>query len=207
MESDDSFGGLEDWDLGLIEHYNPKEASLPRSKKDERSSQEIMSDLESLIVQDEDIREAPKPPVRRSESLVRKVSREGAQSAQNLRANTNNSKNMTPPPSPVPKQREDKLFLQNLPTKEDGHVEHSSLIRILEEFSIKDKQRTEDQNRQKLEETKMNKTTLINNNKISPAEELVKIRTINSIENFINAEKGNTNKDLHLTPINEAIIS
>ncbi|KAJ8953994.1 hypothetical protein NQ318_004285 [Aromia moschata] len=40
IESDDSFGGLEDWDLGLIEHYNPKDASLPRPRKLQRDSKD-----------------------------------------------------------------------------------------------------------------------------------------------------------------------
>ncbi|KAG5895141.1 hypothetical protein JTB14_008575 [Gonioctena quinquepunctata] len=48
IESDDSFGGLEDWDLGLLEHYNPKDTSLPRPRKNQRNSKEIMSDIESL---------------------------------------------------------------------------------------------------------------------------------------------------------------
>lgn len=197
--------------MGLIEHYNPKDASLPRSKKEERTSQEIISDLESLIVKEEDIPEAPIPPVRRSESLVRKISREGSQSAQNLRAKNRESKNQTPPPSPVPnkneiKKEENRLFLENLPTKEDGHVEHSSLIRILEEFSMKDKQRkTEDENRIKNEEKIFNKTVPANT--LSPAEELMKKRTISSIEDFINAEKIDTNRDLKFIPITDTIVS
>lgn len=80
IESDDSFGGLEDWDLGLIEHYNPKDASLPRPRKPPKSNTEIISDIESMIVQEEDI---PKPPVRRSESLVKKINREAVQTVKN----------------------------------------------------------------------------------------------------------------------------
>lgn len=209
IESDDSFGGLEDWDLGLIEHYNPKDASLPRSKKEDRSSQEIISDLESLIVKEEDIQEPPKPPVRRSESLVRKISREASLSAQNVRGNSREPNNLTPPPSPIPKKdeikkEESRLFLSNLPTQEDGHVEHSSLIRILEEFSIKDKQKqAEDENKNKVEEEMFNRS--ISNNNFAPAEEVK--RTIDSIESFINAEKTNTNKDLNFRPVNGTIVS
>lgn len=205
IESDDSFGVLEDWDLGLIEHYNPKDASLPRPTKDERSNQEIISDLESLIVKEEDLQEAPKPPGRRSESLVRKVSREGAQTAQNLRFHIGDSKNPTPPPSPVPKEEENRLFLRNLPNTEDGHVEHSSLIRILEEFSIKDKQKQHEANNDKNEDVLINKAVLKNNN-TSPADALAKKRTINSIKSFIEAEKSNANTDLKY-PINGAIVS
>lgn len=206
IESDDSFGALEDWDLGLIEHYNPKNESLPRSKKEEKSNEEIISDLESLIVKEEDIPQPPKPPVRRSESLVRKISREGAQSAQNLRANIRDSGNLTPPPSPVPKQQEERLFIQNLPTEEDGHVEHSSLIKILEQFSIKDKQqKAEDENKNKTEDIFVSKT--LTNNNVSAADQVAKKRTINSIEDFINAEKVNTNKDLTFRSIDGTVIS
>lgn len=208
IESDDSFGGLEDWDLGLIEHYNPKDASLPRPKKEDRSNQEIISDIENLIVKDEDILDAPKPPVRRSESLLRKISREGSQSAQNLRTHIRDSKNPTPPPSPLSKKGEETLFLENLPTEEDGHVEHSSLIKILQEFSIKDKQREVNSGNDSIhhfENQIINKHTFNNNN--SPSEELVKKRTIHSIENFINAEKNYTNKDLNFQPASKTIFS
>lgn len=194
--------------MGLIEHYNPKEASLPRPKKEDRSSQEIISDLESLIVKDEDIQEAPKPPVRRSESLLRKISREGSQSAQNLRTHTRDSNNPTPPPSPLSRQEDKRLFLENLPTQEDGHVEHSSLIRILEEFSIKDKQEKQNQGNEithQQEEKILNKP-LFNNN-FAATDELVKKRTILSIEDFINAEKINTNKDLNFRPTSGTIVS
>ncbi|VEN48386.1 unnamed protein product, partial [Callosobruchus maculatus] len=61
-DSDDSFGGLEDWDLGLIEHYNPKDASLPRPRKNQRDSQEVMAGIEDLIVKDV-VDSTPKLPV------------------------------------------------------------------------------------------------------------------------------------------------
>lgn len=195
--------------MGLIEHYNPKDASLPRSKKEERSSQEIISDLESLIVKEEDLQEPPKPPVRRSESLVRKISREASLSAQNMRGNSRERNNVTPPPSPIPKKdeikkEENRTFLENLPTEEDGHVEHSSLLRILEEFSVKDKQKkAEDEHKNKVEEVMFNKSI---SNKTFSADEEVK-RTINSIESFINAEKTNTNKDLNFRSVHETIVS
>lgn len=162
-------------------------------------------------MKEEDTQEAPIPPVRRSESLVRKISREGSQSAQNLRAKNRELKNQTPPPSPVPrkneiKKEENRLFLENLPTQEDGHVEHSSLIRILEEFSMKDKQKqNEDENANKNEEMMFNKT--IPTNSLSPTEELMKKRTINSIEDFIKAEKIGTNRDLNFRPISGTIVS
>lgn len=179
---------------------------MPRSKKEERTSQEIISDLESLIVKEEDTQEAPIPPVRRSESLVRKISREGSQSAQNLRAKNRELKNQTPPPSPTPRKEDNRLFLEHLPTQEDGHVEHSSLIRILEEFSMKDKQKqNEDENAIKNEEMMINKT--IPTNSLSPTEELLKKRTINSIEDFIKAEKIGTNRDLNFRPMSGTIVS
>lgn len=207
IESDDSFGGLEDWDLGLIEHYNPKDASLPRPKKEDKTNQEIISDIENLIVKNEDILDAPKPPIRRSESLLRKISREGSQSVQNLRTNIMDSKIPTPPPSPSSKREDERLFLKNLPTEEDGHVEHSSLIRILEEFSIKEKQK-EENSENKITQHKKNKLNkcLFNNNG-STTEELVKKRTIHSIENFINAEKNNTNKDLNFQTTSSTIVN
>nr|XP_023015603.1 serine/threonine-protein kinase CST20-like isoform X2 [Leptinotarsa decemlineata] len=196
IESDDSFGGLEDWDLGLLEHYNPKDASLPRPRKTQRNSKEIISDIESLIVAEEDI-EKPKPPVRRSESLVKKINRENAQTA--LKRSTellcNKSEpchSPTPPPSPNPGP---KIVAANLPTEADGQVEHSSLMRILEQFSMKDKQNNDEA--PKAEEVALKSTISSNQSSLTPSLlEFEKNITVNSMEDFINAEKLNTDRDL-----------
>lgn len=55
VESDDSFGGLEDWDLKLIEHYNPRDASLPRPSKSKKNSQKLSSNTEFLETKSLDI--------------------------------------------------------------------------------------------------------------------------------------------------------
>lgn len=148
IESDDSFGGLEDWDLGILEHYNPKDASLPRPRKP-ISEGNVLSDIEKLIVQEEDIA-PPVRPVRRSESLIKKMNREGAEasikrSTEILNNEVTGRTSITPPPSPRSQVEEDVVPLissKNLPSQdEDGNVEHSSLMRILQEFSIKDAQK------------------------------------------------------------------
>ncbi|KAI4470312.1 hypothetical protein MML48_1g07181 [Holotrichia oblita] len=148
IESDDSFGGLDDWDLKFIEHYNPKDSSLPRKSKPLRTEQDVLSDIECLIVSEEDI-EPPKPPIRRQESLVKKINRTAAETAhqrsnefENPSTEKDTTSSSTPPPSPTEKSIENPLpppiSLADLPTKdEDGRVEHSSLMRILQEFSTK----------------------------------------------------------------------
>lgn len=185
-ESDDSFGGLEDWDLGIIEHYNPKDASLPRPRKLPKTNKNTLSNIEDLIVKDEDI-ETPKAPARRSESLIRKISREGSEAAALRRSlevlNDANSRplSITPPPSPEDKSQEPKttpIQTDQLPTEENGVVEHSSLMKILEEFSVRDKQ---------------NKPEEVG----KPGETPPRIqfrKQLASIEDFINNEKDNTNK-------------
>ncbi|KAJ8943181.1 hypothetical protein NQ314_009812 [Rhamnusium bicolor] len=222
IESDDSFGGLEDWDLGLIEHYNPKDASLPRPRKIQRNSKDMMSDIESLIVKEEDI-EKPKVPIRQSESLVKKINREASEVAHKRSSEILNkvsdaqkldtSKNTTPPPSPVPKPQE-RLFLQNLPTKEDGKVEHSSLMRILEQFSIRDKQDSlENESLQEINDNVIKvdeNSTKNNSNQSSLTPSLLEFEkniAVNSIEDFINAEKINTDTDLNFGKYNVNVIS
>ncbi|GJQ68231.1 hypothetical protein Trydic_g16851 [Trypoxylus dichotomus] len=154
IESDDSFGGLDDWDLKFIEHYNPKDSSLPRKTKPQRSEQEVLNDIESLIVNDEEI-EPPKPPIRRQESLVKKINRTAAETA-HQRSNEievpstgkDTPISLTPPPSPtedIIQKPFPPVSLADLPTKdEDGKVEHSSLMRILQEFSTKKAQEGND---------------------------------------------------------------
>lgn len=179
VESDDSFGGLEDWDVGLIEHYNPKDASLPRPRKLPKDDKAVLSNIESLIVQDEDVVERPKPPVRRSESLVKKLNREAVESSAKLTDTLRDStKSVTPPPSPVPTKPvcEEKLTkLADLPTEENGKVEHSSLMKILEKFSVQEVSNggIEDETFPYIDKSDENSTNISNN----------------SIEDFIRAEK------------------
>lgn len=182
-DGDDSFGGFEDWDgLGIIEHYNPKDTSLPRPRKPQK---EIISDLESLIVQEEDI---PKPPVRRSESLLKKLNRKSDMSANE----SINRKSVTPPPSPEKVEE---------PKQCDSEVsgmtgDHSSLMKILQEFCLKD--------------SKTNKNILTLDDETMPEVETIdeKIndlkngnnhclqKNVESIKTFIDAEKNKTNLDL-----------
>ncbi|CAH1155769.1 unnamed protein product [Phaedon cochleariae] len=201
IESDDSFGGLEDWDLGLLEHYNPKDASLPRPRKAERSSKDVISDLESMIVHEEDI-EKPIPPVRRSESLVKKINREAAQSAhevssEQLDNNNIGSLNRTPPPSPIHQRiSEQRLSRTSLPTEENVLVEHSSLLKILENFSIRDKLINEENKKTVGNSIKAN----ISSNESSLTPSLVEFEKnipVNSIEDFLTAEKINTERDIN----------
>ncbi|XP_018335474.1 uncharacterized protein LOC108744276 isoform X2 [Agrilus planipennis] len=73
-DSDDSFGGLEDWDCKILEHYKPKDASLQRPRRP-LSDDAGLSDVEKLIVSHEEYEKenpAPARPLRRSESLVKK---------------------------------------------------------------------------------------------------------------------------------------
>lgn len=221
VESDDSFGGLEDWDLGLIEHYNPKDASLPRPRKVQRNSKDVMADVESLIVAEEEIEKSkpkPKPPVRRSESLVKKINREGAESALKRSKETLNepsiprteSKSVTPPPSPTsePKPQE-RLFLSNLPTQEDGKVEHSSLMKILEQFSMRDKQEVDpDVNENSVKHDESSTKNNSNQSSLTPSLlEFEKNIAVNPVEDFIAAEKLNMEKDMNFGKQNPTAVS
>ncbi|CAG9855684.1 unnamed protein product [Phyllotreta striolata] len=186
IESDDSFGGLEDWDLGLIEHYNPKDASLPRPRKPKRNDDSILADIESMIVKEEDI-EQPKPPVRRSESLIKKLNREAAQRSNDLikKQQDKSVEHPTPPPSPETKpvvvettisKGVARPELNRFPSQENGHVEHSSLIKILEKFSMADKQHLVNENN--------------NSNESSLTPSLVEFeKTINFADDVNNVEK------------------
>ncbi|CAH1105342.1 unnamed protein product [Psylliodes chrysocephalus] len=187
IESDDSFGGLEDWDLGLIEHYNPKDASLPRPRKPKRSDDSILADLESMIVKEEDI-EQPKPPVRRSESLVKKLNREAAQTAYNRSNELLNNIKKVDTSSSLSKPVETKPFSQ-FPTEEDGQVEHSSLMKILEKFSMADKQNHKNDNN-------------LNSNESSLTPSLVEFEKNIVINCVDDAEKINKNKDVNITEKN-----
>ncbi|KAF5269504.1 hypothetical protein FQA39_LY08693 [Lamprigera yunnana] len=126
IESDDSFGGLEEWDLGILEHYNPKDTSLPRPRK-LKSEKDVISDIEKLIVPDEELEIVPpQRPLRRSESLLRKQEAEAT--------------NATPPPSPQLEADDNAplIPLHNHSMYDDGGAEHSSLMRILQEYSVRD---------------------------------------------------------------------
>lgn len=124
VESDDSFGGLEDWDLGILEHYNPKDASLPRPRK-LKNDKDVISDIEKLIVPDEELEVVPPiRPLRRSESLLKKELVETIDS-----------------PTPHLKADDDVPLIpvEQYAVRDDGgNVEHSSLMRILQEYSVKD---------------------------------------------------------------------
>lgn len=126
IESDDSFGGLEDWDLGILEHYNPKDASLPRPRK-LKTDKDIISDIEKLIVPDEELEiVVPVRPVRRSGSSIKKKKIEQVE---------------TPPPSPQLKADDNAPLIpadKYSTHEDDSKVEHSKLMRILQEYSVKD---------------------------------------------------------------------
>lgn len=134
IESDDSFGPLEDWDLKIIEHYNPKDTSLPRARKLPRTEKDVLNNVENMIVTDEEITQ-PIPPVRRSESLVKKMNR----STVNESITTKNDSNKA-----IEQNELSIVRAAQLPTEdEEGKVEHSTLMKILEEFSIKEKQKAQ----------------------------------------------------------------
>lgn len=146
IESDDSFGALEDWDCRILEHYNPKDSSLPRPKK-VKTEKEIINDIEGMIVpEEEEMVKPPKPPARRSESLIRRLvksvsesdrkSIDGKKKKQGTKDGAGKVANVTPPPSPASEVLEKeavKIKASDLPTiDENGKVEHSSLMKILE---------------------------------------------------------------------------
>ena len=149
IESDDSFGGLEDWDLKIIEHYNPRDSSLPRDARTtgRKTDREILSDIETLIVP-EDEAAPPKPPVRRSESLAKKINREASESAHKKDGNKTSDARKdtpagsTPPPSPeeIIEEPFPRVTAADLHPSPDGYKEHSNLIKILQEFSVKNAQ-------------------------------------------------------------------
>ncbi|XP_022910295.1 uncharacterized protein [Onthophagus taurus] len=197
IESDDSFGGLEDWDLKIIEHYNPKDSSLPRNSKPIKSEAEILNDLESLIINEEDIeniKPKPKPPVRRSESLVKKINKTAVEVARKV-SNTSNVKNGTPPPTPDEKSVEEtiQISFENLPTQdEQGNVEHSSLLKILQDFSIKDAQEKQKNENNNIKETETRKNIKnIKNQDVNTNMHIQSGRKHNSFEvtNFLDAER------------------
>ncbi|XP_068899049.1 uncharacterized protein [Tenebrio molitor] len=198
IESDDSFGGLEDWDLRIIEHYNPRDTSLPRPSKLPRNNKDVLSQVEDLIVNEEDV-EKPQVPARRSESLLKKINREASESAVERRSQAPNPQralSVTPPSTPESKEENHSSYVSagKLPTEENGQVEHSSLMKILEEFSIKDKQNGLDKGTRRNVEPKIN-TTMDSHPLIIPSSvELQK--KIDSVEDFLNNEKSCTNRDM-----------
>lgn len=224
VESDDSFGPLEDWDLKIIEHYNPKDASLPRPPKPQKTEKEILSDVESLIVSNEEA-VRPVPPVRKSESLLKKLNRKASESANIRKSNEllNNEHDVktptsiTPPPSPEPK-RVDKIVnvIPEVPRvtpdlitqkQEAEPIEHSSLLKILEDYSVKDKQNKcsideepiplidEDVDEDRLVEDKISS----NLSSLTPSLVEFEKTMTNTVEDFINTEKKCASKDLHFT--------
>ncbi|XP_066258559.1 uncharacterized protein [Euwallacea similis] len=164
VTSDDSFGPLEDWDADLIEHYNPKDASLPRPRKIV-SDREVLQAIEGLVVQAEDVPPHPQRPLRKSDSLVRKETSDASMATKTSNKLLDDIC-LTPPPSPVhdiigigrgkkiavlSRNFEDpnpyipidnKHKTQEIVLEDDKAFvgEHSSLMRILQEFSVKDTQ-------------------------------------------------------------------
>lgn len=194
IESDDSFGGLEDWDLGLIEHYNPKDASLPRPRKSPRNDEALLADIESMIVTEEEIeKERPKPKPRKAESLVKKINRQASEEAHKrsnelITATNATAQNITPPSSPIPEPVIRKT-LTNVPTEEGGEIEHSNLIKILEKFSIENKQ-NKDKN-----ENDLTKNNSSNESSLTPSLVEFEKNLVNSVEDCIKAENINKNID------------
>lgn len=143
IESDDSFGALEDWDLRILEHYNPKDSSLPRVRKPIKEEKEVLAGLEGMIVSEEEAKTPPKPPVRRTESLLKKITRKEAEKSQKVKGKKDKKRrpgSTTPPPSPVVEIKQEEVTKANLPEMdENGRVEHSSLLKVLEKYSIEEK--------------------------------------------------------------------
>lgn len=146
IESDDSFGGLEDWDVGLIEHYNPKDASLPRGVKGITTNpahsawrdsmisneDELLASLEGMIVNDVDegTPRKPDPPQRKTESLLKKITRENSNHNEN---NLVRSISVTPPPSPE-KTINDPFANNNNNNNKSKAADHSTLMKIIEDY-------------------------------------------------------------------------
>lgn len=160
IESDDSFGALEDWDCNILEHYNPKDSSLPRVRKPIKTEAEILKELEGQLVTEEETKPPPKPPVRRAESLLKRITRTAAENAQKRKSKEELDKrivadalknqrplSVTPPPSPEVLKSEPVVTIpvaikpnHNLSERdENGYVEHSSLMKILEKYSVEEK--------------------------------------------------------------------
>ncbi|XP_050515240.1 uncharacterized protein LOC126890389 isoform X1 [Diabrotica virgifera virgifera] len=197
IESDDSFGGLEDWDLGLIEHYNPKDASLPRPRKPVVNDDSVLAGLEGMIVTEEEIEKlTPKPKPRRAESLVKKINREAAEEAckrnNELIKSTNTPAtqphSITPPSSPIqePVMRKP---ISHVPKEEDSKIEHSSLIKILEKFSMADKQ-IKDKN-----ENTVPRHIDSNESSLTPSLVEFEKNLANSIEEYVKVENASEKLD------------
>lgn len=222
IESDDSFGPLEDWDLRIIEHYNPKDASLPRPRKPEKPKSDVLSDVECLIVSNEEA-SRPIPPVRRSESLLKKLNRKASETAAKRQSsellNQQNSlsresgkdtpMSITPPPSPEPRISDPIVPVINYqPRNEEGKVEHSNLLKILEDFSIKDKkkeQRIEEESIPHIDEVEEDKVVSEKSSdfpSLTPSLVEFEKNMTNAVEDFINTERTFVEKDLHFGKFN-----
>lgn len=219
IESDDSFGGLEDWDLRIIEHYNPKDASLPRPRKPPpKKENQVLNNVESLIVSNEEATK-PIPPVRRSESLLKKLNRKASEAArvrkstEHLETTGNDTLgSITPPPSPEEKNprgicRVDASAFP--PYDEEGKVEHSSLLKILEDFSIKDKKCEKPLLEEEpiplidecVEEV-LEDQSASNLPSLTPSLVEFEKTITNTVEEFLNTERTCTSKDLHFSKFN-----
>lgn len=215
VESDDSFGPLEDWDLRILEHYNPKDASLPRPPKPPQKN--VLSEIENLVVSNEEANR-PVPPVRRSESLLKKLNRKASETANIRKSNellndTTTPTSITPPPSPEPKRvgklpavtSEVPRVTPDLPTKhQEAPVEHPNLLKILEDYSIKEKHPFDDEpiplidedvDEDRLVEEKVSS----NFSSLTPSLVEFEKTMTNTVEDFINTERSCASKDLHFT--------
>lgn len=216
IESDDSFGGLEDWDLRIIEHYNPKDASLPRPRKPPpKNEKQVLSDVEGLIVSNEEVNK-PIPPVRRSESLLKKLNRKASESARQRKSTENLERSgydtvgsITPPPSPEEKDAKHlpRVDASAFPSyDEEGKVEHSSLLKILEDFSIKDKKSegnvlAEEEPIPLIDED-VEEQSPSNLPSLTPSLVEFEKTITNTVEEFLNTERTCTSKDLHFSKFN-----
>ncbi|KAL3276003.1 hypothetical protein HHI36_020734 [Cryptolaemus montrouzieri] len=179
IESDDSFGPLEDWDLGLIEHYNPRDASLPRPRKlVAKPETKVISDIESLILTEDVV---PTPPARKSEMLSSNVDKVWYE-PQNFSNDVSKMSSVSSPAS-----------FTEFTNSCDDNIEHSSLMRILEEFSIKDKQQS---NNTDLQEPLLNKD--------SKGDKEDNLSDIRQVKDFIKAEKTKTSQELENSGVSSA---
>lgn len=200
VESDDSFGPLEDWDLRILEHYNPKDASLPRPPKPLKTEKEVLSDLESLVVSNDEV-ERPVPPVRRSESLLKKLNRKTSETSKV-------PPNVTPPPSPEVKRVEPVASpLPKAVQNEDGKTEHSNLLKILEDYSIKEQHLSNSIHEEPIplidedvdEDRLVSEKPESNFSSLTPSLVEFEKTMTNAVEDFINTERSCASKDLHFT--------
>ncbi|CAH0547294.1 unnamed protein product [Brassicogethes aeneus] len=198
IESDDSFGPLEDWDLKIIEHYNPKDASLPRTRK--IPGKNVLAELEGMIVQEEDIAN-PIPPARKTESILKNNKMQTQTLSKSYKDNMSkesNEKSLVKPPSTLEVKKSEILPSTNRPSNTEGADEHSTLMKILEKFSMKSVLDDEtiphiddDEDDVKLMQSQY-KQGYVQNGAVSPNIQ----NTVKEIDMFIQSEASNTAAEL-----------